>query len=220
MRRSSWAHRQFCRRQAGFFRQLPERISPCKRQEAADQRIQHGKNGFRGRIQIAQGIICRVQAEVNAEREHQLNEASPGFPQLEDGSPENVGQHQPHEIKVLRDLINEVRENLAAGLLEYREGKQRGSRQKKNRTHLNVALSVQLAKHFRVETAQRQEQQDGQQGVRIIIEVGVSERREPVVLQNLKADRAGKYFRRHVDVQEDITPESGTLNRAHHYGRF
>src|SRR5262245_41626732 len=124
-------HRQLRRRQARFFRQLPESIGPREGQEAADQGIKHNKNDFSGGIQIAQREVCGVEAEVNAERENQLDEARSRFAEFKNGGPENVSQYQPDEIKVLGNLQNEVKENLAAGLdsgeglVDDREGKER-----------------------------------------------------------------------------------------------
>src|SRR6516164_6492472 len=109
MRRSSVSYRQFRRRQTRVFRQTIESVGPGKRQEAADDRVQILEQRADRGIEIAKRVVGCVQAEVDAERQHQLDEASAGFTQLKDSCPENVGEDQAHEIEVLRDLKNKMR---------------------------------------------------------------------------------------------------------------
>src|SRR5215467_10659194 len=159
MRRSSRRNRQLRRSKTSLFRQFPEGVRPGDRQKAADQRIQYHENCFDGGVQITQCVVRGVQAEVNAERKNQLDEASSRFAELQDRGPQNVGQHQSHEIKILGSLKNKVKENLAAGLhggeglLHDGEGEQRRTSQKNDRAHLNIALSVQLTEYVRIQAA-------------------------------------------------------------------
>src|SRR5262249_44265664 len=141
------------------------------------------------------GVVGGEQAEVHAERQHQLDQLGAGLAQLQDRAPQHVRQHQAHEVQVLRELHHELGQETGLALLDHKIGEQRGGREQEAGAEDDVLLRAQLAEDVHEQADQRQVQGDGQERVRIVVEVKVFLGGEAVVEQDPEtqkvSDRGG-----------------------------
>jgi hypothetical protein len=100
------------------------------------------------------------------------------------------------------------------------KGKQSGAGHQDDGAKLDKTLGVQLLKDLRIKAAECEEQQNGEEGIRIIVEVGVGGGQQAVPLKNFKANDAGNNFRCDVKVQQQITANGLALERTDQYGHF
>jgi len=85
---------------------------------------------------------------------------------------------------------------------------------------LDISSRVQFAKDLRVEAAESQKEEDREERVRVIIKVGVIERGESVMMEDLETNNARDNFTRDVEIEEKILSYRLAAVRTHQYGHF
>jgi len=85
---------------------------------------------------------------------------------------------------------------------------------------LDISSRVQFAKDLGVEAAESQKEEDREERVRVIIKVGVIERGESVMMEDLETNNARDNFTRDVEIEEKILPYRLAAVRTHQYGHF
>src|SRR6267142_669751 len=138
-------------------------------------------------IKISQGITGRKDAEIKAQSENQLNQARARLAQFEHCTPQNVGQHQPYEVEVLRSLQNKMAQDAGGILLDNRERKSCGAKKKKHCTQAHVLLSTHLFKDISVQAHQGAVERYGQEQIRVVVKVSVFQRLITIREENFEA---------------------------------
>src|SRR5262245_5472138 len=204
MRPSSRHRRETRRRQPGFFVHAKERVCPCGRKKATQQRHRVLPNRLQAGVEISQCVIGRESAEVNAQRQYQLNQASPRFTKLQDRSPKKIREHQPHEIEILRELESKMGENSMLRLAYDCVRKPSRAAQQYNRSQTEVSFDFHFVKNQAVKIEQGEIQPDRQKSVGVEIKVRVLRRRETVMLNNLEAPYTCQERKPHINIQKEI----------------
>src|SRR5438445_12987651 len=79
-------------------------------------------------VQIPERIVRGKSAEIDAQRQDKLNQARAAFPELEDGSPKDIGEDKTDKVKLLRQLKREMRQHPVRGLVHDFVGEPAGCR--------------------------------------------------------------------------------------------
>src|SRR5256885_270916 len=117
--------------------------------------------------------VGRKQAEIDTHREDQLNQSRARFTHLQYGSPQDVSQDKTDKVEILGKFDYEVRHKLGTGLLNHGVRKQCGAGKKDHGPDSDVPLGIQIREDVRIETHQSKIKSNGEQGVRIIVEVEI-----------------------------------------------
>src|SRR5229473_2504587 len=100
-------------------------------------------------VEIQQGVVCCKSAEIDAQRENQLDELHARLTQLECRPPQDVGQDHSDKIQVLRHLEDEPGKEPAARLLNDQVRKKSGPSQQKRGPKTKISLCAHLIKDVR-----------------------------------------------------------------------
>src|SRR5262249_8852457 len=159
----------------------------------------------------------RGRAKVNAQRQDELNQQSTSFAQLQNGSPQDVGEHETHKIEVLGEFEGEISQHFVGGLADYGVREPAGSTQKRDGTKTEEPLELNFRKDVHIQADECEEENDGQYGVGVEIEIPVGERLYAFLLQNLPAAQARGRAQYHVQIQKEVATEELAADRAHHH---
>src|SRR5208282_530872 len=91
----------------------------------------------------------------------------------------------------------------------------RGTSEKQERAHFDVALCLHFAENVSVESGQREIKENRQDRVRIIIAIAVFRRANSILAKDFVARELDDKHASHIQVEEEITAQCTFLVRAH-----
>ena len=212
---------QACGHESGVFRYADQRIGPGKREPGAynwgnpvqHQRLQAGK-------EVAKCVGTGRTAEVDAESQDEMDKAGARLTQFEYGGPQDVGEHDADEVKVLSKGDDELICQVCAMLMNDEVGEQRGSNEQRRGRTPNIAAGLHLREDLLVELDDHKEHQDRQQAVGVVVDKMVLPRGHAV---SGKGDIAGALHRdgaEHIEVQGNIAEKIPAVERAQNDAHF
>ena len=95
----------------------------------------------------------------------------------------------------------------AGRLLDDRERKSSCAEKKEQRTHAHVLLSAHLLEDIGVQAHERAIESDGQEQIRVIVEIAILGRPKAISEEDLEAYDVDERCRQHVDVDGQVSPE-------------
>src|SRR5580698_9702142 len=110
--------------------------------------------------QVADGVASRSSAEIDAQREHQLNKACARLAQLENRAPEKIRENHTHEIKVLAERGDEPACKVTATFVNDRIGEKCSRHQKQHSCLPDVTAYLHLTEDLLVKANDDPEHQD------------------------------------------------------------
>src|SRR5262249_57370131 len=152
------------------------------------------------REKIAERIRHRIGAEINAQGQHQLNQAGARFTQLQNCTPQQIGKHYSHKVKILAQLYDEPSRKLPSILVNNSIGKECGCQEQKDRGSADIAAHAHLSKCLLIELDDGPEEQDREQAFRVVVIVEVLLGREAVFLHIKILATGNQSGRDHVEI--------------------
>src|SRR5579863_10099104 len=181
-----------------IFRDSPERVSPGKGKQAPDDRDENGNLCKKRRAKIGQRVARGEEAEVDAQRENQLDELCRGLPQLQQCGPKDVCEDKADEIEVLRQLERKISQDFVFGLTHNCVGEPCGSGQERDSSQPEITAYFHLLKYGDVQTDQAEIQDDRQQRVSVEIRVPIAERLIPIMSEDVVTPPAHEKAENHI----------------------
>jgi len=151
-------------------------------------------------VQVPERIVRGEGAEIDAQRQDKLNQASAAFPKLEDGSPKDIGEDETNKVKVLRQLKREMRQHPVRGLVHDFVGEPGGGTQQEKCSQSQIAFSLHLIKDEGIQAKKGEIQTDGKQSIGVKIEVRVLQGVHSRMSENRVATNAHQERKPHVHI--------------------
>lgn len=133
------------------------------------------------RKQIADRVGARRSAEVDAKRKNQLNETRASLAELKDRPPQQIGEHNADEVKILPKFHDKVIAQIAVELMvDGSVGENCGGKEEHDRSLPHIVANLHFTEHRLIEADDDPEHQDRKKAVAVVVVVSVGRRQRSV----------------------------------------
>lgn len=163
---------------------------------------------------VAKSVGSGDAAEVDAQSENEIHQATASLAQFKNRAPQNIGEYYAHKVEILPEGNDKLPGKIGAVAIHDEVRKQGGADQEQGSCPADVTAGVHLRENLLIELNNDKEHEDGEQAIGVVVGEMVLARLEAVSNQNDVDAAIFHNGSEHIEIEGNIAKEGAPMEGA------